>query len=103
VGTITTGITDSPQYLILNQAIGENSLLSASSEALVDWVHVYSHDASARAVAAQSGYTGPGGLEQPDPTPDPGQVLKGTLADEVLSGATGADSLFGMDGNDTLN
>src|SRR5438093_1194760 len=35
VGSITTGITSSPQYLILNQAIGQHSLISMPSDVKV--------------------------------------------------------------------
>src|SRR5262245_54040411 len=43
VGSIETGITDSPMYLILNLGVGGwGGNVSTPSEMQVDWVHVYS-------------------------------------------------------------
>ena len=95
VGYLTTGITDSPQYLILNLGIGVNSILSVPAEMLVDWVHVYSIDPNAVAVAPQSGYTGPGGVPLT-------QTIIGTTAADFLYGAVTEDRIVGKDGDDRL-
>jgi Ca2+-binding RTX toxin-like protein len=125
VGSIETGITDSPMYLILNNGVGGyGGDVSAPSDMLVDWVHVYSADPDAVAVAPQAGYDGPGGTEEPQagttppppagepgdgavPTPDliagtnGNDTLEGTGDDETLDGHAGADVLIGGSGNDT--
>jgi Ca2+-binding RTX toxin-like protein len=99
VGTITSGITGSPMYLILNLGIGVDSLLSVPGEMLVDWVHAYSLDPSAVAVAPQANYQGPGGTgSTPQVT-----TLIGTSAGEVLNGTPGVDHISGRGGNDTIN
>jgi Ca2+-binding RTX toxin-like protein len=96
VGAITSGITDSPNYLILNLGIGIHSILQVPAEMLVDWVHVYSIDPSAVPVDPQANYTGPGGL-------DAGQSLVGTASNDQLVGTSGTDNIYGLAGNDTLS
>jgi Ca2+-binding RTX toxin-like protein len=125
VGTITTGITNSPMYLILNNAIGSwggPHMIPADME--VDWVHVYSASSSAKAVTAQPGYTGPGGTGTPvaSGTNQPGvtiyvgagnhlidathtvsgQPLPTNGNDSVIVMGPGNDTVHAGGGNDTL-
>src|SRR5581483_7553802 len=90
VGTITTGITNSPMYLILNNGMGTwGGPQMVPADMQVDWVHVYSQDSSATAVAAEAGYTGPGGTGIP-----------------VAGGGTGTAPTIVMnaiDGNNLIN
>lgn len=97
VGFITGDITSAPQYLILNLGIGVNSILQVPAEMQVDWVHVYSSDTAAVAVAPQENYTGPGG----NPAAGP-QIITGTDGDDVLYGTGATESIFGLAGNDTI-
>jgi beta-glucanase (GH16 family) len=62
VGTVTSGVTSSPMYLILNNAIGSAggpTLVPADTQ--VKWVHVYSNASGTVPVTPEPGYTGPGG------------------------------------------
>jgi beta-glucanase (GH16 family) len=113
VGTITEGITSSPQFIILNLGLGINSIQNVPSTMQVDWVHVYSSDSKAIAVDPQANYTGPGGLGQDsnivgtsgDDRLDGSAVdnaIYGRAGNDVLRAVGGADQLFGGTGNDTL-
>jgi Ca2+-binding RTX toxin-like protein len=96
VGKISTGITGAPQYLILNNGIGGyGGARLVPSDMQVDWVHVYSHDASAVAVAAEDGYTGPGGTGG-------GTTPVATNGDDTLVGGSAADAIHGLRGNDSI-
>ena len=98
VGEITSGITDSPMYLILNLGIGINSIKDVPSEMLVDWVHAYSIDPDASAVTPQAGYEGPGGTGV-----DPGTLtITGTDSKDILVGTAGVDTIYAAGGNDTV-
>ena len=95
VGSITSGVTDSPQFIILNLGIGINSIVDVPSEMLVDWVHAYSIDPHAKAVTPQAHYEGPGG----NPLY---QFIKGTQDDDKLQGSNVADQIVGREGDDRL-
>lgn len=62
VGRLNSGITEFPMYLILNNGLSleHGGALSVPSTMQVDYVHVYSNDPAAKAVAPQPGYGGPG-------------------------------------------
>jgi beta-glucanase (GH16 family) len=62
VGRITTGITGSPMYLILNHAVGGCCAgpKLVPTTVYVDYVHVYSNASGAVAVSPQPNYGGPG-------------------------------------------
>lgn len=104
VGTIDSGITSSPQYLILNLGIGTNSILKVPAEMQVDWVHVYSSDSAAVAVIPDNNYTGPGGATGPGGTtsPDPQTLIGATSGDDVLYGTLASEDIFGLAGNDII-
>jgi beta-glucanase (GH16 family) len=103
VGTISSGITDSPMYMILNHGIGADSIggpISAPSEMLVDWVRVYSNDPKAVAAAPQQNYDGlVGGGNTP---PKQSSAITGTSNDDTLVGTGASDYMHGMAGNDTI-
>lgn len=72
VGKISSGITTSPMYLILNHGVGgAGGPTEIPAEMLVDYVHVYSKDAGAKAVTPQPNYGGPGATGGASPTPTP--------------------------------
>ena len=62
VGKITSGITSSPMYMILNNGISDSigGPTHVPSDMLVDWVHVYSENPNAVAVTPEADYSGPG-------------------------------------------
>lgn len=61
VGTLTSGITSAPMYLILNLGVGgHGGPVPIPDNMLVDYVHVYSNDPGAVAVEPEAGYGGPG-------------------------------------------
>ena len=107
IGTITSGITGAPQYLILNDTIGVNSILDATSEVLVDWVHVYSSNSAATAVTPQANYTGPGGTGSGTADTITGtsgnDKLAGTADNETITGLAGNDVIAAGSGNDTVS
>jgi len=121
VGKITSGITSSPMYLILNHGVSDSigGPTSVGSDMLVDWVHVYSDAPNAVAVAPEANYNGignvaDGGTPPPDPTPPPpasggdpagdslANLLTGDSTSNILSGFSGADTLNGGGGADKL-
>ena len=65
LGTVTSGITSQPMFLILNLAIDTTNggPLTVPSTMQVDWVHVYQLNATP--ITAQANYTGPGGGSPP--------------------------------------
>ncbi|MBX6321976.1 MAG: glycoside hydrolase family 16 protein [Rhodospirillaceae bacterium] len=74
VGTVTSGVTSSPMYVILNHGMGQwGGKTVAPADMKVDYVHVYSHDPNAQAVTPEAGYAGPGGGGTPVAS-DPGGV-----------------------------
>jgi Ca2+-binding RTX toxin-like protein len=109
VGKITTGITSSPMYMILNNGVSDSigGPTHVPSDMLVDYVHVYSHAPNAVAVAPEAGYSGPGQVAGGDPPPpppppsDPGTV--GDSLANLLTGDSGNNTLDGQGGADTLN
>lgn len=96
VGEITSGIASSPQYLILNHGLGINSIESAPSKMLVDWVHVYSNAPGAEDVKPQNGYSGVGGRSESN-------VVVGTGGSDKLKGAAAPEFIYGVGGNDLLH
>ena len=115
VGKITTGITSSPMYLILNYGVSDviGGPTAVPSEMLVDYVHVYSQDPNAVAVTPEANYGGPGDVAgdvvpppptpTADPPPTPPTAPPPAPANQALSGTTGNDSIVGGAGNDTLD
>jgi Ca2+-binding RTX toxin-like protein len=111
VGQITSGVANSPQFLVLNNSLsqpnywGGPQLLNADMQ--VDWVHVYSHDPNAHAVASQANYTGPGGTggvatSPPPPPPPSSDTVNGTSGNDHLAGSAGNDAIHGLGGNDSI-
>jgi len=114
VGNITSGITSSPMFMILNDGVSSRigGPTHVPSDMMVDWVHVYSNDPTAHAVAPETGYGGPGGgsggaSDPPPPTggivgDDTANMLHGDVGNNVLTGNGGNDTLDGGAGADTL-
>lgn len=104
VGEISTGITSSPMYLILNNGISDSlgGPTAVGSTMLVDWVHVYSGSPTAVAVAPQANYSGPGGGGETAPPPANDEIL-GTALANLLVGDGAANIIYAYAGNDTLD
>src|SRR5262249_55110958 len=130
VGQTTSGITSSPMFMILNHGVSDTigGPTSVPSDMLVDYVHVYSHDPHAVAVAPQANYDGPGSVaggptdptpagdpvpppvENPqppvgDPPPTAGDTPPpvGDTSGHLLTGDLGGNVLTGSSGDDTLD
>ncbi len=112
VGAITSGITNAPQFLVLNMGVGAESIKSAPSEMQVDWVHAYSVDPNGTPAVPVD--------PTPTPTPTPvvvtppappvvtptvivaNQTFTGSNGDDVLSGSARSDQISGLGGADVL-
>jgi Ca2+-binding RTX toxin-like protein len=110
VGAITSGITNAPQYIILNLGIGKESLKYAPSEMQVDWVHAYSSDPGATTVASVQPTPTPVPVPAPMPAPAPAPVPAPVPVSVTPPSPTvtpvviiASQSLNGSDGNDVLN
>lgn len=91
VGTLASGITGAPLFLILNNGVGGYGgppLIPADMQ--VDYVHVYSPDSRLAAVSPDAGYGGPGDDKSaPPPVSAADAVLTralGKLADVAVVG-----------------
>ncbi len=104
VGEISSGITSSPMYLILNNGISDSlgGPTSVGSTMLVDWVHVYSESPTAVAVAPQANYTGLGGGGTTLPPSASDEILGSALANMLVGNGT-ANIIYAYAGNDTLD
>jgi Ca2+-binding RTX toxin-like protein len=110
MGKITSGITSSPMYMILNNGVSDSigGPTHVPSDMLVDYVHVYSQEPNAVAVAPEANYNGPGevagggGTPAPEPPPVGGGILGDSLGN-LLVGDSGSNTLSGQGGADTLN
>src|SRR5215510_3456209 len=107
VGQITSGITSSPMFMILNNGVSDTigGPTHVPSDMLVDYVHVYSHNPNAIAVTPEANYHGPGyvaGGSTSDPPPPTGSLVGDANAD-LLVGDWRNNLLIGNGGNDTLN
>src|SRR5262245_17842465 len=101
VGEITSGITDSPMFMILNNGVSDSigGPTSVPANMLVDWVHVYSDSSRAVAVNPEANYTGPGGAGGAQANDD---IMGNSLAN-MLVGDKSNNSMYGYEGNDTIN
>jgi Ca2+-binding RTX toxin-like protein len=92
-------------YLILNNGVSASigGPTHVPSDMLVDWVHVYSQNPNAVAVASEANYSGSGAAGGPGTVSGNGQTLTGTSNNDNLAGGTGNDTLDGRGGNDTLS
>lgn len=86
VGSITSGITDQPQSLILNLAVGGfGGPVVVPSVMQVDYVRAWSNDPSAQSIIPQAGYDGPPvSANQPTAVP-PSPTVAVALAPNLIS------------------
>jgi Ca2+-binding RTX toxin-like protein len=106
VGTITSGITSAPQYLIMNLGVAQDAQLKVPAEMQVDWVHAYSLDPNGPVVTPPPVVT-----PSPVTTPPPNAIvgtsgndsIAGNSANNTMLGLAGFDRLWGNGGNDNLD
>jgi Ca2+-binding RTX toxin-like protein len=102
VGTITSGVTSAPMYIIINNAMGPwGGETVIGADMAVDYVHVYSRNPNLTAVTPEAGYGGPG--DNGTPLAGDFQTIIGTAGADTLAGSSVADQIDGREGNDVVN